>query len=127
MKVGNQFRFPNYQKLMWYAAHAFLEKCDMLQQRETNGGNVSGVGEDHNTDQRNMPLICSAYAPHILKGYKALANQLERWAKSKAKLTVEQYPENMDVIFVSRRLGEVMKQCADCMDEKAKALCDVKA
>ena len=47
--------------------------------------------------------------------------QLERWAKSKAKLTVEQYPENMDVIFVSRRLGEVMKQCADCMDEKAKA------
>ena len=92
----------------------------MLQQRETNGGNISGVGEDHNTEQRNMPLICSAYAPHILKGYKALANQLERWAKSKAKLTVEQYPENMDVIFVSRRLGEVMKQCADCMDEKAK-------
>ena len=34
MKVGPEYRFPNYQKLMWYAARDFLGECAEILRKE---------------------------------------------------------------------------------------------
>eukprot|EP00571_Detonula_confervacea_P002375 CAMPEP_0172313814 /NCGR_PEP_ID=MMETSP1058-20130122/21029_1 /TAXON_ID=83371 /ORGANISM="Detonula confervacea, Strain CCMP 353" /LENGTH=544 /DNA_ID=CAMNT_0013027527 /DNA_START=10 /DNA_END=1644 /DNA_ORIENTATION=- len=118
MKVGKDFRFPNYQKLMWYAARDFLGECTtLLQQREANGHDL--IDEQNTQDQREVQtILCATYSHHILKGYKALAKELERWSTSKEKRTIEQHPENMNVVAVSSELGNMMKLCITYLDEK---------
>mmetsp|Transcript_9987 Transcript_9987/g.18191 ORF Transcript_9987/g.18191 Transcript_9987/m.18191 type:complete len:549 (+) Transcript_9987:273-1919(+) len=115
MKVGMDFRFPNYQKLMWFCAWDFLEECNRLRRRN---GNI--FFDDRVTDQLKLQIICKTYSPHILKGYKALAKELERWSTSKVKFTTEQYPENMNVLAVSTQLGELMKECVAYVDKEQK-------
>mmetsp|Transcript_37093 Transcript_37093/g.66821 ORF Transcript_37093/g.66821 Transcript_37093/m.66821 type:complete len:549 (-) Transcript_37093:289-1935(-) len=120
MKVGKDFRFPNYQKLMWYSARDFLEECHGLQPRQPKEGTDNDFVDDRNSEQRQMQMICATYSPHILKGYKALAKELERWSTSKIKLTIQQYPENMNVQALSSQLGEMMKQCVAYIDKEQK-------
>jgi len=104
MKVGNQYKFPNYQKLMWYVAFGFLRKIKSM------GSNEEEVQDDQ-YQQRQVQAICSTYPPHILRGYLALAKELQRWSVSREKRTIEQYPENMNVSKVASDLGNLMKLC----------------
>ena len=96
MKVGNQYKFPNYQKLMWYVAFGFLRK-------------IKSMGGDDK--EHKVQAICSTYPPHILRGYLALAKELQRWSVSREKRTIDQYPENMNVSKVASELGNLMKLC----------------
>ena len=105
MKVGNQYKFPNYQKLMWYVAFGFLRKIKNM------GGDEEEVQDDQYQQQRQVQAICSTYPPHILRGYLALAKELQRWSVSREKRTIEQYPENMNVSKVASDLGNLMKLC----------------
>ena len=111
MKVGKDYRFPNYQKLMWYAARDFLEECSnqmLLLQKE--GRDIMGA-QQQQQQQQVQTILCAKYSPHILRGYNALAKELERWSSSKEKWTIEQYPEHMDVKAISTKLGSMMKLC----------------
>ena len=105
MKVGNQYKFPNYQKLMWYAAFGFLRKIKSM------GGDDDKEVQDHQQQQRQVQAICSTYPSHILRGYLALAKELQRWSVSREKRTIDQYPENMYVSKVASDLGNLMKLC----------------
>ena len=55
--------------------------------------------------------LCSKNPEHVIYGYKSLAKELESWAKSKKKMTTEQFPENMDVTKVAMQLGELLTKC----------------
>ena len=123
MKVGKEYKFPNYQKLMWYAARDFLTECTNLpvSQRNVEEGNAKVLGANETVKKENeqqqhdqVQAICSTYPTRILKGYMALAKELERWSNSKEKRTIEQYPENMNVAEVARELGNMMKLCMAC-------------
>ena len=106
MKVGKEYKFPNYQRLLWYAARDFLEECDRLVEGQP--------GDDESADQRKrlVQTICAAYPRHVLKGYDALSKELVRWLSPKAtRHTIEQYPEDVDVKSVSTRLSKIMEQC----------------
>ena len=110
MKVGKDFKFPNYQKLMWYAARGFLDECNALQVKLPKSANFF---DKIRIEQCKVQIISDAYPAHILKGYKVLAKELERWAASKARDTIEQYPENMNVVSIANELGNLMKLCDD--------------
>jgi len=113
MKVGNQYKFPNYQKLMWYVAFGFLRKIKSM------GGDDKEIQDDQ-YQQRQVQAICSTYPPHILRGYLALAKELQRWSSSREKRTIEQYPENMNVSKVASDLGSLMKLCTGASQLKGK-------
>lgn len=118
--MGKDFRFPSYSKLMWYAARDYLGECtQLLQQYGQKGADGNNLSKRTNAeDQHQVQAICATYSPHILKGYKALAKELERWSTSKEKRTIDQYPENMNVVAVSSELGNLMKLCVAYLDEK---------
>ena len=126
MKVGKEFRFPNYMRLMWYAARDFLQQCighmpftpPSSQQRESEGGII--ISEKEKAEQRRINRLCSNYSPHILKGYWALAKELERWSTSKTKRLVDQYPPGMDVVAVASQLSRIMNQCVIHIESKDK-------
>lgn len=116
MKVGADYRFPNYQKLMWHVARDFLMECTkLLQQRHQER-----LSENHSTDgagdREQRQLLREAYSPRILRGYCALAKELDRWSRSKTKRIVEQFPEHMDVVTVANELGRMMNLCEAYLD-----------
>ena len=116
MKVGAEFRFPNYQKLMWYVARDFLLECTKLTSHK--GQNANASIDDDARDLHYTQIICQAYSPRVLRGYHALSKELMRWSTSKAKQIVEQFPENINVVTVSEELGRIMKLCAAYLDPK---------
>lgn len=115
MRVGSEYKFPNYQKLMWYVAFAFLKQRDGLMIQIMNKDeNVTGE------EQQVVQQICEKYPNHVLLGYKALAKELESWSRSKQKITTEQFPENMDVTKVAIQLGELLAKCVTHLDVNEK-------
>lgn len=45
MKVGPEYRFPNYQKLMWYATRDFLGECAEILRKEDGGRRRTGTSK----------------------------------------------------------------------------------
>ena len=110
MRVGKDYKFPYYQKLMWFVAWDFLKQRDdlMVQLRDKKDGkNNVLLGRE----QQVIQLLCAKYPNHVLLGYKALAKELESWSRSKQKNTTDQFPENMDVAKVAIQLGELLAKC----------------
>ena len=120
MRVGNDFRFPNYQRLMWYAARDFLAECNevLRKGRRRDRLNKNNDPIDEHRQCQAQKILCAAYPPHVLSGYNVLAKELERWSVSKEKHTIQQYPENMNVVAVSTELGNMMKPCVAYLDDK---------
>lgn len=112
MKVGADYRFPNYQKLMWYVARDFLMECTKLLQQRHQEGPSEYHSTDGSGDLEQRQLLREAYSPRILRGYNALAKELGRWSRSKTKRIVEQFPEHMDVVTVANELGRMMNLCS---------------
>jgi hypothetical protein len=111
MRVGKEYKFPNYQKLMWYVAWDFLKQSDELlsnSNKDEGGDNGDSTREEK---QQMVQQLCDKYPNHVIFGYKSLAKELESWAKSKKKMTTEQFPENMDVTKVAMQLGELLTKC----------------
>ncbi|KAL7498615.1 hypothetical protein ACHAWT_007789 [Skeletonema menzelii] len=107
MRVGKDYKFPFYQKLMWYVAWDFLKQRDdlMVQIQDKDVKNVMG------REQQVIQLISGKYPNHVLLGYKALAKELESWSRSKQKTNTDQFPEHMDVAKVAIQLGELLTKC----------------
>lgn len=108
MKVGKDYRFPNYQKLMWYAARDFLEECNKLLRM---GDSFAYDTCDDDERRRARQVLCGAYPAHVIRGYNSLAKELGRWSVSKLKHTTDQYPSNMNVAAISSKLGDMMRLC----------------
>ena len=100
---------------MWYAAFGFLRKIKSM------GGDDDKEVQDHQQQQRQVQAICSTYPSHILRGYLALAKELQRWSVSREKRTIDQYPENMNVSKVASELCNLMKLCTGQRETKPKA------
>ena len=146
MRVGPDFRFPNYQKLMWFAARDFVGECAELlarheerweEEKEEKAAypkkdNHESTDEKATTEEEDdggrrrggrqrARILCAAYPPRILKGYAALARELARWSStSAAKSAIEQRPASMDVAAVANELGSMMKPCAALLGEMKK-------
>eukprot|EP00984_Skeletonema_dohrnii_P004280 scaffold1516_cov80-Skeletonema_dohrnii-CCMP3373.AAC.1 len=109
MRVGKDYKFPFYQKLMWFVAWDFLKQRDdlmmMMQLGDKDKNSVMG------REQQVIQQICGKYPNHVLLGYKALVKELESWSRSKQKITTDQFPENMDVTKVAIQLGELLTKC----------------
>ncbi|EJK66427.1 hypothetical protein THAOC_12660 [Thalassiosira oceanica] len=110
MRVDKKFKFPCYQMLLWFVGQDFLLACEALEGAEGTRGDLS------TTDRKFLDTICRTYSSNVLRGYKALAKELVRWSKSKLSSFTEQFPRNMDVDAVSRRLCELMSDCLDYLD-----------
>lgn len=116
MRVGKEYKFPNYQKLMWFVAWNFLkQRDDLLMMIRRQMGKSDKEEEDESGREVDQEIlvqqICSKNPDHVIYGYKSLAKELESWAKSKKKMTTEQFPENMDVTKVAMQLGELLTKC----------------
>jgi len=120
MKVGEDFRFPNYQKLMWYTARAFLEECNRMQLRHSKKGSANHhyIANNKKAEKRKIQMICSTHTPRVLRGYNSLAKELERWSISKSKSIIEQFPDDIDVLTLSSHLGQLMKECIAHIDKE---------
>jgi len=128
MKVGKEYRFPNYQRLLWYVGRDFLEDCEKYTKSVTclpTSAEVEGQADDLTltdmkvkTSQRRAEKLCAKYPVHILRGYCALAKELQRWAGSKNKQNAEQYPPGVDVVDVAKQLGLIMDECMSYLDNK---------
>jgi len=107
MRVGKDYKFPFYQKLMWYVAWDFLKEGDdlMMQKSDRDATNVMA------REELVIQQICGKYNESVLFGYKALAKELESWSRSKQKITTDQFPENMDVAKVAIQLRELLTKC----------------
>ena len=106
MKVGKDYKFPFYQKLMWYVAWDLLKQSDDMMMKLS-----SEEEEIKEREQLVIKQICGKYPNHVLLGYKALAKEVESWSRSKQKYTTDQFPENMDVAKVAIQLGELLEKC----------------
>lgn len=108
MRVGSEYKFPNYQKLMWYVAWDFLkQRDDLMMMQVTNSNDEKVTGRE----QQVIQQLCEKYPNHVLLGYRALAKELETWARSKQKSTTDQFPSNMDVAKVAIQLGDLLAKC----------------
>lgn len=135
MKVGKEYRFPNYQRLLWYVGRDFLEECGKYTKNVTPTSPAATDGDREHQMRDSTPIIdaeaaeakmtqrrtqklCSKYPLHILRGYCALGKELQRWAGSKNKQHSEQYPPGMDVVVVANQLSEMMAECIAYLDNK---------
>lgn len=132
MKVGKEYRFPNYQRLLWYVGRDFLEECDKYTKNATPTSPAATNGEGGGQMQDSMPVLdaeakmaqrrtqklCTKYPLHILRGYCALGKELQRWAGSKNKQHSDQYPPGMDVVVVANQLSQMMGECITYLDNK---------
>ena len=131
MKVGKEYRFPNYQRLLWYVGRDFLEECDKCTRNVTpaspSAAKVDGLevcdatpapDADAKASQRRAQKLSSKYPVHILRGYRALGKELQRWAGSKNKQNAEQHPPGMDVVGVANQLYQIMDECIAYLDSK---------
>lgn len=132
MKVGKEYRFPNYQRLLWYVGRDFLGECDKCTKNVTPTSLAATNGNDGGQVQDSLPMLdaeakmtqhrtqklCTKYPLHILRGYCALGKELQRWAGSKNKQHAEQYPPGMDVVVVANQLSEMMAECIAYLDNK---------
>lgn len=110
MRVGKDYKFPFYQKLMWYVAWDFLKERNdylMMPSKKSDRDATNVMAREEQVIQQ----ICGKYPNHVLLGYKALAKELESWSKSKQKITTDQFPENMDVAKVAIQLRELLTKC----------------
>ena len=130
MKVGKEYRFPNYQRLLWYVGRDFLEECEEYTKNDTSvpmPAEMEEVAHDSTlidievrTSQRRAEKLCAKYPVHILRGYRALAKELQRWAGSKNKQNTEQYPPGLDIVNVANQLTRIMGECMSHLDNKEK-------
>jgi hypothetical protein len=145
MKVGPDFRFPNYQKLMWYVARDFVGECAELLARheglweeeeeekvvQSKKDNRVSTDEKATTEEEDAcgrrrggrqqaRILCAAYPPRILRGYGALARELARWVTSATKSAIGQRPASMDVGAVANELVSMMKPCVALLGETKK-------
>lgn len=60
MRVGADFRFPNYQKLMWYAARDFVGECAELlrQERRQVVEEEEETSLHYNNDNESAEHVC---------------------------------------------------------------------
>jgi len=110
MKVGREFRFPNYMRLMWYAGRDFL--WSVAGENFRKGKSVDG---------RIIERIPSAPPLHVWKGVRALAKELVSWSKSKQKVISDQHPPSMDtaeVKWVAAELDRLVKTHLDNISKK---------
>jgi hypothetical protein len=135
MKVGPEFRFPYFQRLLWYTARDFIMECTELINRtviSTEEGKeeekvlMTAVNSSHPIDQiakmelddHHVRILCMTYPSHVLRGYNVLAKELTRWSNSRIKSTIEQYPVHIDVVAVASELGSMMRLCIAHLDKK---------
>jgi hypothetical protein len=111
MRVGSEYKFPNYQKLMWYVAWDFLKQRDDLMMQITSSGSGSNDENVPGREEQVIQQLCDKYPNHVLLGYRALAKELETWSRSKQKSTTDQFPTYMDVTKVAIQLGELLAKC----------------
>lgn len=107
MKVGKEFRFPNYMRLMWYVGHHFLQSI---------AGDSFHVG--HAIDKDKVASFTSTLSVKLSTGYRSLSKELSIWSKSKQK---HQFPPSMDVEWVAREMEQVTKTMTkvDASEKKA--------
>lgn len=116
MKIGSLFRYPNYQKLMWFVARDFLVECSKVMQQRQQERLNENVSIDGTSDLNQTQVLCQSYSPRILRGYNALATELLRWSTSKRRQITDQFPEKMNVAAISNDLKRMMKLCVACLD-----------
>lgn len=147
MKVGPEFRFPYFQKLLWYTARYFIMECTELINRTALSSeeekeeekeaviktavNASKEKSSHPSEQiakkdsdkfqldcHHVRILCMTYPSHVLRGYGVLAKELTRWSNSRIKSTIKQYPVHIDVVAVASELGSMMRLCIAHLDKK---------
>ena len=101
MRVGPDFRFPNYQKLMWYAARDFVGECaELLRKMESRDDdeNESEKGEEANLrisivkNDESIEEVCSGGSWGFKKTTKDGKRAGQGLERQRARILCSTYP-----------------------------------